>query len=1048
MTATAKKDWKKDFGLDSRKPPYFFSSVDQLEDVAGKIPQIHALRRAFEKLGINGALCQDRSGTDEGLQPVIYFYQVDKIDPNDILDLHRSFWNQGIAPILVIVALEDVHVYSGLIPPMDTPNEVERAPGFVETLNRVQDQLRAFLLSVESGEYFHVHRHSFDPRKRVDRDLLRNLQATRQYLGQVQATRLEPQALDALLCRLIFTCYLFDRSIIDRTYLEAIRIHSAEHLKDILAKKPPDAKTDLYKLFSRLANDFNGDLFSIDLEEESRQIRVEHLEILNRFFHGTSIRSGQNAFWPYDFSFIPIETISAIYEHFLKSGGEKQKREAGAFYTPRFLAEFVLDVALEGETSLLDKKFLDPACGSGIFLVGLFNRLAEEWKLKNPNAPYDHRAEGLMNVLRTNLYGVDSNRSACQITAFSLYLAFLDQLSPPDIQKLLGKWDCLPHLVSVLGETSTNQSAGTIRCADFFTEAATFPEKVHIIIGNPPWGSAKDRNTAAVRWCVEQNLLHPAGQMATAFIWKAPTHLEDNGKVCFILPHGTLFNHNNTAIRFQQSLFRTHAVERVVNLTDFQFFLFEESQAPALVVRYRKEKPTDGAHHIDYWSPKTAWAVTQAEIMSILPQDRARITVREVLDSLKGGDGPLIWKTRFWATPRDWRLLDRLLLMPRLRDIVSQLGQNPAKRWLIAEGFQPFGGNDPLSSKKVLNLPTSTFIQASHSSIDLFILPNDCETLPSNKIETRRLIRNTSIFEAPHVLVSQGFSHVAFADFDVSFRHALRGIHGPIEDRELLVFLAAYLRSDVARYFLFHTSSNWGVSRAKIHVEELLRLPFPLPDGTYNPKRCQAIVCEIANIVSKAVNEASHDFTNRKDIVHQTQESVGKLIEEYFDIDDIERMLIADTAKIIIPSIRPSRGKPEVPTIMQSDLSLRTSYTNLLCDRLKGWAKQEYRVHAKTVADSAMGVGMIVLEKTKIEEKPTQLSSVDGQLLRAIQDLQRTAAKGYGTFDLVRGAKVFYKNMLYIIKPLGQRFWTNTAALNDADEIAATILMQLAREEV
>ncbi|MCD6295895.1 MAG: type I restriction endonuclease subunit M, partial [Deltaproteobacteria bacterium] len=171
-----------------------------------------------------------------------------------------------------------------------------------------------------------------------------------------------------------------------------------------------------------------------------------------------------------------------------------------------------------------------------------------------------------------------------------------------------------------------------------------------------------------------------------------------------------------------------------------------------------------------------------------------------------------------------------------------------------------------------------------------------------------------------------------------------------------------------------------------------------------------------------------------------------KLIGEYFDIDDIERMLISDTAKIIIPSVRPSRGKANVPTIKQCSSALHAKYTSLLCDRLNGWAKQEYRVRGKTVVDSSIGVGMVVLEKTKREEKPTQLSATDGELLKAIDNLQRIAAKSHGNFELVRGLKVFHKNLLYITKPLGQRFWTNTAALNDADDIAATILTRSARE--
>jgi hypothetical protein len=1032
-------DWKNDFGLADREPPTFFSSVDQLDDVGAKVPQPHALRRAFEQLGIDGVLCQERS-------PVIYFREVQKIDTAEIINLHRSFWNQGIAPILVIIAPDEVHIYSGLVPPDETPAN-GHVSGFIETLGRVRDQLRSFLLSVESGEYFHIHRRSFDPQQRVDRDLLRNLQAARQELGEIKAARLEPQTLDALLCRLVFTCYLFDRGIIDHAYLKTLGIQGAEHLKGILAQKPrTDAKADLYKLFKHLGNDFNGDLFNADLEAESRQVRVEHLEILDRFFHGTGVRSGQQAFWAYDFGFVPIETISAIYEHFLKAADEEQKKEVGAFYTPRFLVEFVLDIALEGETSLLDKRFLDPACGSGIFLVGLFNRLAEEWKLKNSGARYDRRANGLMDILRTNLRGVDSNRSACQITAFSLYLGLLDQLSPPDIRKLLGKWDRLPPLVFD-AEQPNSESACTIRRADFFSDIGV-SEDIDVIVGNPPWGPVKSGtpSTPAELWCVDpqRNCIVPNREKSVPFIWKAPAHLTNVGKACFVLPHGILFNHSDTAIRFQQALIRAHAIDRVINLCDLQRFLFEDSEAPAVVLRYRKEKAADGAHLIEYWAPKTDWSLAQAEIMSIPQQDRSRLTVRQVLDDLKGDDAPLIWKERLWATPRDWRLLDRLSLMPRLRNIVGSPSKSSSKRWVIGQGFEERVQG---SNTKTLRLPTDAIIEATSPDLHLFLLKEDCTKLPTTEVTVRQRSNTyTDVYLCPHVLITHGYSRIAFADFDVSFRHALRGIHGPKQDRELLVFLAAYLRSDVARYFLFHTSSNWGVSRAKVHVGELLRLPFPLPENTHDPKRGHAIVGEIAAAVTKAANEASQQFSDREGIVRRTRQSVANLIEEYFDIDDIERMLLTDTAKIIIPSVRPSRSQPNVATVKQSNDTFRASYTRLLCDRLNGWAKQEYQVHGKTVADSSIGVGMVVLEKTSRHEQPAQLSATDGALLRAIDGLQRTAAKGHGTFELVRGVKVFHKNLLYITKPLGQRFWTNTAALNDADEIAATILTRSEQE--
>lgn len=160
--------------------------------------------------------------------------------------------------------------------------------------------------------------------------------------------------------------------------LESVNIPKTSHLRDIVSRPRQVAKAQLYTLFKRLGSDFNGDLFSDDLDEESQSILSRHLEILEMFLCGTDVITGQRAFWPYDFSMIPIETISAIYEHFLQAEDPEQKRRSGAFYTPRFLADVTLDIALDGTDTLLGKRFLDPACGSGIFLVGLFSRLAED----------------------------------------------------------------------------------------------------------------------------------------------------------------------------------------------------------------------------------------------------------------------------------------------------------------------------------------------------------------------------------------------------------------------------------------------------------------------------------------------------------------------------------------------------------------------------------------------------------------------------------------------------------------------------------------------
>ena len=104
MTTEAQKNWKEEFGVENRKPPSFFSSLEEIDSAGSAAPQPHALRRAFEQLKIDGVLCQDKS-------PLIYFRQVDRIDPAETAAIHRLFWDQGVAPVLVLIANDQVEIY-------------------------------------------------------------------------------------------------------------------------------------------------------------------------------------------------------------------------------------------------------------------------------------------------------------------------------------------------------------------------------------------------------------------------------------------------------------------------------------------------------------------------------------------------------------------------------------------------------------------------------------------------------------------------------------------------------------------------------------------------------------------------------------------------------------------------------------------------------------------------------------------------------------------------------------------------------------------------
>src|SRR5205814_1643553 len=113
--------------------------------------------------------------------------------------------------------------------------------------------------------------------------------------------------------------------------------------------------------------------------------------------------------------------------------------------------------------------FLDPACGSGVFLVRSFQRLCEHWRATHTQRTI--RWPSLVSILR-RVHGWDLNGSAVRVAVFSLYVALLEEVSPPDIRALIKRGKILPDL---WGQTLLKR--------DFFV-APEDGESFDVIVGN------------------------------------------------------------------------------------------------------------------------------------------------------------------------------------------------------------------------------------------------------------------------------------------------------------------------------------------------------------------------------------------------------------------------------------------------------------------------------------------------------------------------------------------------------------------------------------
>ncbi|WP_319522239.1 DNA methyltransferase [uncultured Desulfosarcina sp.] len=1050
----------------------FYDSLESVHNDINLLGYVSVVDRAWKELKIDGVLCLD-------CRPILYFKESGRpLSLKERLRFQKRFWNQGVANILVLADPTFVYIYSGLTKPRNDKASKELGENaLIETLKRADYTLRIRSLfhKIASGCYYEENRPDFDPDQTVDAWLLDNLRALRNSLIKGEK-RLSPMAAHAFIGRVLFLCYLLDRGIVSigtPSQGQSATMLLAKKLEDL-----PSFESRLsyfYDLFSGLKTRFNGNMFDQNLENEKTLIFPVHLEKLSLFLGGHEVESGQRhfGFWPYDFKMIPVETISAIYEDFLSSEDPEKQRGKGAFYTPRFLAEMVVDTAVKDNPAILDGCFLDPACGSGIFLVLLFNRLANRWiHAQTGRITYSAKAKALRNILKTQIRGVDVEETACRIACFSLYLAYLDFFNPPDIQKHVERTGKpLPKLLDY-GDIPDRPTADipVILKADFLSEKTLSKETFTCIIGNPPW---KGRGSK---------------QIAQKFIQKAPDLLENDGTGCLLLPTKILQNQTNT---FQGKWLKKITLELVLQLADYSFLLFQNALCPAFIARFKNTSPQIFTHKIEFNAPKFNRDGLRKGVVPINPSSQIWLPLVDILTATKTKTAPILWKRRLWGTPRDQKLLDLLQALPSLNDHVDVLSElrkkreSRSKRWITGEGIKPWplSKTDSDRAPKTIRWPDNmAFIEARPWNSDLLILKEETilllERLKNKNYRTDVFYSQPpkELFDGPIVLFSRGFDKIAYCDFNVVFQHALRSISGPVEDSNLLIFLSVYLRSNLARYYLFHVSTSWGTERDQVHLNEVLRVPFPLPGHEFISPDSEKILKQVVqkfhqletqlkNTYNEIQSEANHrsllkgkDFDFRKQWqeerthrIDKFQDEIEPLLYQYFGLTDQEIMLVEDTFRIFEPSSTPTtRYSPQTTTL---DSLVKTSvepyaanglgvYANTLTRTLNSWAETEgsqYRVKAKGGVDENTGLAMVTVDLAE-KESEYEEKSISQELVESAYRFQKVASNEHGTLLYQRDILVFQGKQIHIIRPDILINWTRTAALNDAARIYGEIV--------
>lgn len=1029
----------------------FYTNLGEIRSERSLRPYLHLIEKAWDSLGMKrggGVLCV------EGLPTLYLITRKQRVTPEKAQDLHRKFWNQGLAKILVITDPIDVRIFSGMKKP-ERESDSDTS-GLVEAIQLADYSLnmQSFYRQLATGAYYRKHTEHFDPLSTIDNSLLENLRGIRDKLIS-NGKGLPVKTAHALLARILFICYLCDRKIIDLGDYDFCHCESGTKLADMLNELPTtsEQQSALHSLFNQLKDDFNGNMFEHSPLAECQKLSKPHMQSLIAFLKADDVKSGQTSFdfWAYDFQWIPVETISAIYEEFLKGEDSKGKKKTGAFYTPRFLAESTIDTLVRGDFDLSEKRFLDPACGSGIFLVILFNRLAADWMADHPDSKYGQRSNALQAILKNQLYGIDVNQTACRIACFSLYLAYLDRFNPPDIKQHIERKGRLPNILQYRNADNLELNFPVIQEENFLEPTNSLPNHFDFIVGNPPWSG---RSAAGLHY---------------RFAEEIPEHLSENGKSCLLLPSKMFLNDKTN--RFQERWFQNIRLKEVVQFADYSMILFKEAKCPCMMVLFEKGHPDIRTETFEYITPKVSHIDYRDGVIPVAPHDRKEISLNQLLVAAKNDAAPILWKQNLWATPRDIKFLDLLNKLPKLHELAGPAREH--KRWIKGQGFQP----ECAGTEKPIPRPWNNdalYIEAGKMFPNLILLQQQAKRL-EDRFPTLHRARDKQIYEAPMVLITQGVSEidgipkVAFCNFNLLFQHSLQSISGPKKDEELLLFLTCYLRSKLAKYFLFHTSANWGTERNKVHLTELLRIPFPLPESEYAHPDAKEVIKQVAAKLRSLKRELkkgirTSDFFDSKNNRKQHKEElawiklrtdavqaeVEPLIYKYFDLIDQEIVLIEDTVDVVLPSITPNDSLEQIHTLepvhknnvpaYQSGISI---YAETLCNTLNTWASDmdsPIRVSAAGGVSQVDETAYITLSLDN-NKRPFEKIPLAENTSRAICSLAHSSADRHGRLEYMKGSIIFEesKSLVHIFKPTALMGWTRTAAINDASEIYARI---------
>lgn len=973
-------------------------------------------------------------GNDDN--PAIFLKEVDSFDFDTqkvIAELHRLCWNFQKVLFLYVYSKTEIRIYNCTEKPFGFDNATIQETDFgrklaglelysckisdttkLQTLNtlfsRIAIDTGFIWSSIEAAE---INR-KINLETRVDKFLIQSLINVSRELEKQGLT--DKNLVHKLVMRSLFLLYLEDKGA---TKKEDDQENSliAESYLDLLKKGEVNY---VYDLFEKLANDFNGSLFIIE-ENENQIVSHKHLELIGKCFTNGYVNTNQVELFPnwrlFDFSIIRIELLSEIYENFLSELDKKEKKNTGTFYTPPSLVELILNekLPIKNKETNYKVKTLDPSCGSGIFLVQSFKRLIKRYENKHNSKLNDFSI--LVDILKSNIFGIELDSKSIKVAAFSLYLAILDNLDPKT-----GWWNGaikFPYLINDPNDNSLKEQGNNLFVRDTISDLSEIEElkDFDLVVGNPPFGELlsidddikknEGKQKSIRAYCDEQKF---AKEMVLPFLHKA-TLFAPNGEISLIFNSKILTNNEGTYQNFREWLFNKNYVDKIYNFSILRkppkfsgAQLFDSAKVPISIIFYQKEIPKDQKETITYYAPKTYIKNDVLEGIVVDSSDEKHLPRFECQKS-----NSKIWKIAMWGSYFDFELIEKM--DKNYIKLDNYIKQNNI--------YYKTGLN---GDKQKLDFIPESIVKTSE--ITKYYTP---EKASEPNVKYYRNIDH-NLFAPPYVAIKKGQKDKLITASLITYNaYCMSGayiINNTSEvDKKAILSL---INSRFATYFLFLVSSSWGIEREQIMSNEFLFLPYLFEEKSI-AKKLSSKIDEIISI------KKSHELN--QDISHLEKEIDQIIYDDILKLNEDEQIIIQDTLNYSLDLFEKQEKSQALLPIIDID-----SYSKRIVQDLNSWLDDiDLKVSATHyVIDRNCPLYLIKLTfNDNYRESIISKEDIYKELKNLDSKLWDTESQ---SIYFRKKINYYYGDDVYIIKPNQRRFWSQTAAMEDSKSLLVEIL--------